>query len=286
MVTMLKNYKKALAAGTFFAIVAVPASAFSHDSWLASLDEFFPDFGSAFSAPSKSRDTAEKDLKAHVTKLREESKKLAAAADNLAESLEKKNLDDSTDTAISKVFDSFAVVKESVHGLQRESNSIKRARASEERAKTPQFKLQSNVDEIGNTFVVTATLPNVEKEALRITVSCEDEFGRERQTLRIKAVQKEAQTAQTSGLTSTSMSSTRYLNGRREELTVNDRQIEIIVDLPQDVTSDLEKVQQSMNFENGKLELSFPYKKEKRKKETELRFDSAEGKEVRKMKIK
>jgi HSP20 family molecular chaperone IbpA len=284
--TTFSKLQKNLLAGALLLTGSTTVHTLSRDPFFEPFGTLFEELGGAFTPPTKSHDASEKDLKARVKTLQEESKKLAAAADVLAAELEKKEAERSIDPAVSKVTDTYAAVDEAVRGIKRESTSMKRARVTEERAKVPAFKLRSSVDDKDGSFVVTATLPGVEKDALRITVSSEDEFGRERQTLHIKTQQKDAKSPATGSFSSSSMSSSRYINGRREELNVNDGAVEITVDLPQDVSTDLEAVQKNMRFEAGELILSFPCKGERRKRETELRFDSAEGPSTRKIKLK
>lgn len=266
------SLRKALVLLSLTAMNGPSARPLARDPFFSSFNELFEELEVV--QPVKNRETVEKDLQAQIKSLQAEAKKLTKAADELADELNKQDKDRNIDKTLEAVHDSQITVNETIRGIRRAIRSVTRARLIEEVDKKPKCNLYTRTDEQTNAFVVTATLPDIAKEDLKITVNTTDEFGKERQTLRITAQQKTVQ-ATTPGFFNTSaFNSARIINGRREELSVENGLVTIVVDLPQDTNNDLTDVQKTMSFENNKLILSFPVTKKDRKKETVLRFSN------------
>lgn len=248
--------------------------AFVAESFFAPFNELFEEMDIHHAQPTKSRETAEKDLRSRVTTLQEEAKRLSKAADELASNLDKKGTDTNTNPInLATIDESHLAINATLRGIKREIQSVRRARHTESIKQAPAYSLRTQTDEKKELFVVTATLPSIAKEDLKITVKTSDEFGIERQTLLVTAEPKTTKASTPSGFSSSSsITQARYLNGRREELVAENGNVTITVDLPKDASNDLADVQKTMSFENNTLILSFPMTPRAKKKETELRF--------------
>ncbi|MBM3886588.1 hypothetical protein FJ364_01545 [Candidatus Dependentiae bacterium] len=258
-------------------MIGVHAQAFVRDPLFSSFNELFEEldtFGGV--RPTKNRAAIEKDLRSQAKKLQEDAKKLGEAADKLLQETEKEPVHSKLEQALQSVRESQINVNESICDIQRSARNVFRARISEEIDKTPRFNLNSQMNEKGDVFIVKATLPGITVDDLKITVNTSDEFGKERQTLNITTEAKiKAEESTTQGIyKTTSLNSARIINGRREELNVENGSVSIMVDLPHETNSDLSEVSKTMTFENNALTLSFPITQKTKKKETILRFNS------------
>ena len=269
-----RNLGRALMLLSLTTVGSTSVYAFFQGSMFEPFNELFEEMD-PYARPTKSRETAEKDLRTRVKALQEEAKKLEKAAGDLAAQLDKKSTLDELPTAFDTINDCQAVINENVREIRREARIMRRAQLREAAKSTPNYSLRSSTDEKSGTFVVTAQLPSITKEDLKITVKTTEEFGTERQTLHVVAQPQTTKSATSGIFTSSSAVQSRYINGRREELSVEDGKVTIVVDLPQDASNDLAEVQKTMRLENGVLTLSFPLTKKASRKETELRFTRA-----------
>jgi HSP20 family molecular chaperone IbpA len=265
--------RKALILLSLTVIGNYSAKALVRDPFFASFNELFEELD-IHSRPAKSSEACEKELNAQAASLQNEIKKLAKAADDLTSELKKNIKERNTEQALAIVRESQIIIDNTVQGIRRSLRNESRSRVTEEADKTPKCTMQTHSDENTNSFVVTASLPDITQEDLKITVNTTDEFGKERQTLRVSAQQKTTRASSPGFFSTSSFSSTRNINGRREELSVENGLVTIIIDLPQNTHTDLSEVQKTMRFDKNILTLSFPTNKKDLKKETVLRFNS------------
>lgn len=269
-----RNVCRALMLLSLATVGSASVNAFFQGSMFEPFNELFEEMD-PYARPTKSRETAEKDLRTRVKALQEEAKKLEKAATDLATQLDKKSNIEELPAAFDTINDCQAVINENVREIRKEARTMRRAQLREAAKSVPSYSLRSSTDEKSGAFVVTANLPSIAKEDLKITVKTTEEFGTERQTLHVVAQPPTTKSTATGIFTSSSALQSRYINGRREELSVEDGKVTIVVDLPQDASNDLAEVQKTMTLENGVLTLSFPLTKKAARKETELRFTPA-----------
>lgn len=247
---------------------------FGSEPFFAPFQELFAEMDLAYSQPTKSLKEAEEDLKSRVARLQEEAKRLSNAANELAKRLETKDSKSLPD--ITAVDESCLALNSALHNVKREMQIVNRVRNFDGTKQSPACSLRTKTDDKNNLFIITANLPGIAKEDLKITVKTSDDFGVERQTLLVTAEPKEVKDLSTGSFKRSSTTQSRYINGRREELTSADGSITITVDLPKDTSNDLAEVQKTMTFENNSLVLSFPMSTKGKRKETELRFASSQ----------
>lgn len=291
MIRYIKTHK-AFLSGLVIAQCLGHASPFYGDSFFGAFGDFFDDFHSTASllTPAKTLEASERDLKERVKELQDESKKLSAAADKLAQELEKTEGEKSLDPAVDEITDSYLEVQKKVFAVRNESLIRAQAHISKNSPKEdePNYTLKAAYDDENKAFVVRAMLPGITKDDIRISVKSAKKRGVDTRTLHVKAGHKKASIASKSGKASNSrvIQTSRYINGRCEELLLKDGILELFVDIPDDASSDLSTVQKSMRFENDELVLSFPVAQAQTAAETELHFDSEDGAETRKIKLK
>lgn len=243
---------------------------FGSEPFFAPFQDLFAEMDLAYSQPTKSRKAAEEDLKSRVATLQEEAKRLSKATEELAKSLETKDLQSLPD--ITAVDESCLALSTALRNVKREMLIVSRVRNADGIKQSPACSLRTKTDDKNNLFIITANLPDIAKEDLKITVKTSDDFGVERQTLLVTAEPKALKDLPTGSFKRSTTTQSRYINGRREELTSADGSITITVDLPKDTSNDLAEVQKNMTFENNSLVLSFPMSTKAKRKETELRF--------------
>ena len=238
------------------------------------LDDFF--LNDPFMRPHKSLDRAKSDLSADIKALQEEAKRLSKAADELATKLDKNDTMTNLLPSIDTLHDSLTTTREFLSRVGSNIQSVRRAQHVEEIKNTPSYNLQTNTDSKLNVFVVTARLPDAKKEDLKFEVNTSDEFGTERQTLTISMQEKKSTQEKKPGLSQTTrVTQSHYINGRREELFIENGNVSMIVDLPKNVSSNLTKARDTMTFENGILTLHFPLDQQETKRKTEWRFNTS-----------
>ena len=243
------------------------------DPFFASFNELFEELEPR-SRQTKSSEPEEKDLRSQAAALQAEAKILIKAADDLVSESSKPDKERNIDQALSAVHNSQMTISGVVDEIFQSAHNISRTRLPKEVNKKPKCSIHTHNDEKTDAFIVTATLPDITEEDLKITVNTTDEFGKEHQTLHVTAQQKTMRAATRGFFSTTTFSRMRNVNGRREELNIENGLVTIIIDLPQNTHTDLSEVQKTMRFEKNTLTLSFPMNKKDHKKETILRFNS------------
>lgn len=271
-----RNIRYSLMVASLVAAGSLSAQAPFGLSLFKEFDALFGDFEAVHNP--KLREHAEDDLKNQAELLLKKAQELTKASEALALAVIEKDDAKSVQAigAFAEVKEHHAEIAHVLRGVGNNLDAIRRAKRAESIKRTPSFGLRSFFDEKKQLFVVEATLPGLEKDDLKISVKTTHEAGIEKQELRVTAQLPTTKDVDNQNFQhQASMRQAKNINGRREELVVDDKQVVVAVDLPRDASNDLFEVQKTMSFEANVLKLSFPIVKKERKKETELRFSSA-----------
>ncbi|MBM3886589.1 Hsp20/alpha crystallin family protein [Candidatus Dependentiae bacterium] len=227
----------------------------------------------AYARPAKNRRDTEHKLTYQIKALEQEAKKLLRAATDLSSTLNKNNKGKDIEHAIEPVVTAQNNLNDTIYGICQSILDLQRARLADEVEEASAYGMYVCSNSTLDAFVISATLPNVAEEDIAIKIqSLKNNKNESLQKLCIKA-KRQPDIDQPAGfLHSEIFKSIRTINGRREELAVEDGNINIIVDLPPNVSNDLLAIQETMTFENGILTLSFPVIKTEQIKEQELKF--------------
>ena len=226
----IKNLRSA-AIALFFAVVCTGGAA-AMDIFFA-FDDLMEDAVSLGRSQLRVED-AKKNLTQSVQALRDEANQLAKEADRLAACVEDEKSDSAVD-AYNRVADQAATVNSTLRNVRKDVRVAQQAKRVQAIQEAPQYNLQTKIDEDKKLFVVTATLPGIAQDELKITVKSTDEFGAERQTLRITGEGKKANQKDAHFFNTSTSTKARFVNGRREEISVQDGIVSIVVDLPKEI---------------------------------------------------